>query len=78
MAINKKDLLIKSKIAEDGCGNETVDVAVNEADNDVDNTSCTATFYQALCVEFEATFKVELEDCHITDVTCLGPCPSAE
>lgn len=74
MATNKKDLLMKRKTVDDDCCNETV----NAAANDVENTSCTATFYQALCVEFEATFKVELEDCHITDVTCLGPCPSAE
>jgi hypothetical protein len=37
------------------------------------NDQCTATFHQQLCVQFEATFDVDIE-CEIIDVQCLGPC----
>ena len=36
---------------------------------DGDN-SCTNTFRQELCCEFEVTFSVDIENVEITEVTC--------
>ena len=34
--------------------------------------SCTNDFRQELCCEFEATFRVDIENVEITNVTCGG------
>ena len=39
-------------------------------DRDCDKKSCTNCFRQELCVEFEVTFSVDIENVEITDVTC--------
>jgi hypothetical protein len=73
MGTNRRELSNIKNTEDDRCKQST-----GESVNEIPGTSCTATFYQSLCVEFEATFVVDLESCTITGVTCLGPCPSAE
>ncbi len=39
------------------------------------DAGCTETFDELLCVTFTVTFTVDIVDCEITNVECLGPCP---